>query len=74
MKQAIIPDFKVTIRNKQEILEDLDHLGINEKFIFNDYDHIASYIREKHLKKAEKQKEKWENLQKMANRLSEKNI
>ena len=66
LRQAIIPDFEVTIANKEEILSDLDHLGINEKFIFNDYDHIASYIKRKHLKTADETEEKWTKIQKMA--------
>ena len=72
VKKAILPDFKVRIQNKEEILRDLDHMGINEKFIFNDYDHIASYIRRKHLKKAKEAEKTHQNLQKMADRLSRK--
>ncbi|PKR94354.1 hypothetical protein bcere0024_021230 [Bacillus cereus Rock4-18] len=37
----------VVINNKEKILEKLDFIGINEKFIYGDYDHIASYIRKK---------------------------
>lgn len=72
VKQAIMPDFKVRIQNKGDILEDLDHMGINEKFIFNDYDHIASYIRRKHLKKAKETEKNLQNLQEMADCLSKK--
>ncbi len=32
------------IQNKQEILATLDKLGINEKYVWCDFDHIASYI------------------------------
>ncbi len=39
--QKIKADRTLVILNKEEILCDLDNLGINEKFIFNDYDHIA---------------------------------
>ncbi|NUC20241.1 FRG domain-containing protein (plasmid) [Bacillus mycoides] len=45
--QRIWPDKIVVINNKEKILEELDFMGINEKFIYGDYDHIASYIRNK---------------------------
>ncbi|PFA08034.1 FRG domain-containing protein [Bacillus thuringiensis] len=45
--QRIVPDKVVVINNKEKILEELDFMGINEKFIYGDYDHIASYIRNK---------------------------
>lgn len=50
LRQTIAPDCVVKVGNKAEILADLDCMGINEKFIFNDYDHIASYIKQKHLR------------------------
>ncbi|OUB63533.1 FRG domain-containing protein [Bacillus thuringiensis] len=46
--QRVVPDKIVVITNKKEILKELDFMGINEKFIYGDYDHIASYIRNKH--------------------------
>jgi len=45
--QDIHPDFSVKINNKKNILVTLDSLGINLKFIYNDYDNIAKYIRNK---------------------------
>ncbi len=45
--QKIKADRTLVILNKEEILCDLDNLGINEKFIFNDYDHIAHYLKQK---------------------------
>ena len=50
IRQGIHPDFIIKISNKMEFLEDLDCLGINEQFIFNDYDHIAAYIKNKYIK------------------------
>lgn len=47
--QTIVPDYVVKIKNQNEILKDLDTLGINLKFIYNDYDNIAKYITNKHL-------------------------
>ncbi|MED3397324.1 hypothetical protein [Bacillus wiedmannii] len=45
--QKIVSDKIVVINNKEKILEKLDFIGINEKFIYGDYNHIASYIRKK---------------------------
>lgn len=36
------------ITNKQEILNDLDRIGINKKTIFCDFDNTAAYIKEKY--------------------------
>lgn len=47
--QTIVPDYVVKIKNQNEILKDLDTLGINLKFIYNDYDNIAKYVTNKHL-------------------------
>lgn len=47
--QTIVPDYVVKIENQNEILKDLDTLGINLKFIYNDYDNIAKYITNKHV-------------------------
>lgn len=41
--QTIVPDYIVKIKNQNEILKDLDILGINLKFIYNDYDNIAMF-------------------------------
>lgn len=47
--QTIVPDYVVKIKNQNEMLKDLDTLGINLKFIYNDYDNIAKYITNKHV-------------------------
>ena len=69
VRQAVRPDFAVEITNKRELLSDLNGLGINEKFIFNDFDHIASYIKSRHLKKAARQDEALDKLYKMTEKL-----
>ncbi len=66
IRQAIHPDCILQIGNKAEILADLDYLGINEKFIFNDYDHIASYIKKKHLVLSDQREKTLQNLKQMA--------
>lgn len=48
--QSIVPDFMIKINNKQKMLESLDAVGINLKFIYNDYDNIAKYVKDKFLK------------------------
>ncbi|MFK4417134.1 hypothetical protein ABH961_005723 [Bacillus sp. RC251] len=45
--QRIWPNKIIVINNKEKILKELDFMGINEKFIYGGYDHIASYIRNK---------------------------
>lgn len=45
VKQRIWPDKVFVIKNKKNILKQLDNLGINEKFVFYDFDHIANYIK-----------------------------
>jgi len=45
--QKIIPDEIFEITNKSKILEELDCLGINAKYIYNDYDSIAQYVKGK---------------------------
>lgn len=49
MQQRIWPDIVVVIKNKNEILKDLDFIGINDKFIYSDFDHIAKYIKQSNL-------------------------
>lgn len=63
LKQKIRPDGVISVENKTQMLRELDQMGINEKFIFNDYDHIASYIKEKHLRRAVKQDKTMQELQ-----------
>lgn len=45
--QRVWPDNVIVIENKEEILQELDFMGINEKFIYGDYDNIARYIKKK---------------------------
>ena len=45
--QKLIPDFVFKINNKNEILQDLDRIGISKKFIYPDHDNIAQYIKDK---------------------------
>ena len=42
--QEVIPDDTIVIENKEEILKELDYMGINSKYIFTDYENIAKYI------------------------------
>lgn len=46
--QRIVPDKVVVINNKEKILEELNFIGINGKFIYGDYDNIAKYITKKY--------------------------
>lgn len=47
--QSIIPDYIFKIYNQNDILNDLDMMGINLKYIYNDYDNIAKYIKNKNV-------------------------
>lgn len=38
---------KIFYRSKENILKELKFMGIHEKSIYGNYDHIASYIRNK---------------------------
>ncbi|WP_315167253.1 FRG domain-containing protein [Metaclostridioides mangenotii] len=46
--QRIWPDVIIVIENKEHILKELDFMGINQKFIYGDFDNIANYIKNKH--------------------------
>ncbi|MFS0752910.1 FRG domain-containing protein [Oceanobacillus sp. 1P07AA] len=46
-QQRIWPDEIIVIENKKQIYKELDFIGINEKFIYGDFDNIASYIKNK---------------------------
>ncbi|MBH0323402.1 FRG domain-containing protein [Bacillus cereus] len=46
-QQRVWPNKIIVINNKEKILKELDFIGINEKFIYGDYDNIASYIKRK---------------------------
>lgn len=48
VQQKIWPDKIIVIENKKLIHDELDFIGINEKFIYEDFDNIASYIK-KHM-------------------------
>ncbi len=47
-QQRIWPDQVIVIENKEKILMELDFLGINDRFIYDDFDSIARYIRNKY--------------------------
>ncbi len=47
-QQRVWPNKIIVINNKEKILEELDFMGINGKFIYGDYDNIASYIRNRY--------------------------
>ncbi len=47
-RQRIWPDKVIVVNNKDRVLESLDMLGINEKYIYGDYDSIARYIKRKY--------------------------
>jgi hypothetical protein len=47
-EQRIWPDTVIVIENKEKILKELDFIGINQKFIYSDFDNIANYIKNKY--------------------------
>ena len=47
-QQRVWPDYVIVVENKEKILQELDFLGINGKFIYGDYDNIARYIKQKY--------------------------
>lgn len=47
-QQRVWPEYVIVIENKEKILQELDFLGINEKFIYGDYDNVAKYIKRKY--------------------------
>lgn len=48
IKQEIIPNISIIIKDQKRILEELDFIGINLKTIYGDFDNIATYINQKH--------------------------
>lgn len=44
-RQRIWMDKVFIIQNKSDILKELNNLGINQKFVFYDFDSIAKYIK-----------------------------
>lgn len=49
IKQKIEPEIVIEINNQAEILKELDSIGINKKFIYGDFDSIATYINIKNI-------------------------
>lgn len=49
--QTLKPDiiFKINAECKDNIIKELDNIGINKKFIYPDHDHIAEYVQDKYL-------------------------
>lgn len=47
-QQKLTMDYVIIVNNKASILNDLDTIGINDKFIYGDYDHIAKYLCNKY--------------------------
>lgn len=47
IKQEVIPDKTLIIKDQETILEELDFIGINLKSIYGDFDNIASYLNNK---------------------------
>lgn len=43
-------DYRILIKNKQQIKEELDRIGINEKFMYPDPDNVAHYIKQQYWK------------------------
>lgn len=52
-QQRVWPDNIIVVENKEKVLRELDFMGINEKFIYGDYDNIARYIKSKYDKSKE---------------------
>ncbi|MCT8386894.1 FRG domain-containing protein [Leuconostoc lactis] len=46
--QAINYDYKILVRNKNSIKQELDRIGINEKFIYPEVDNVAHYIKQRY--------------------------
>ena len=46
--QRISPDVRIKVKDPRKILNQLDLMGINEKFIYGDIDSIARYITNKY--------------------------
>jgi len=47
-QQRIWPEKIIVVENKSKILKELDAIDINDKFIYDDYDTIAKYIKRKY--------------------------
>lgn len=44
--QEIIPDITIEIENYNEILKELEYLGVGLDFIYNDFDSIAKFVKD----------------------------
>lgn len=44
--QKIIPDITIKIENYNEILKELEYLGVGLDFIYNDFDSIAKFVKD----------------------------
>ncbi len=47
MVQKIIPSMVIQVDNQEEIMKELDMVGINKKYIYGDFDNTAQYINMK---------------------------
>ena len=48
-QQRVWPEYVIVIENKEKFLKELDFIGIDDKFIYGDYDSIARYIKQKYI-------------------------
>ena len=46
--QKIVPDFTIEIKKQNSVMNELDALGINRRFIYGDFDNTAKYINSKY--------------------------
>jgi hypothetical protein len=74
--QKIEPDYTIEIdgNKKDEILYELDCLGINLKTIYGDFDSVAKYIIEKETAREKAERRTIEKYEKERNRLERKRI
>ncbi len=48
--QNIIPDITIEVKNQDKILKELDLVGINKKYVYEDFDNTAQYTNEKYFR------------------------
>lgn len=48
MIQEILPDIVIEVLDQNSIMRELDLVGINRKFIYEDFDSVAQYINQKY--------------------------
>lgn len=46
--QRVWPELVIVVENKEQILKELDFIGINDKYIYGDFDSVAKYIKKKY--------------------------